>query len=122
MARPHIEERTPAEAQSRAVVIDTSIAKTIVWLAGGTMGACIAIGLWVGITVQGFDSRISNIEERRTMRDAQIAGLVSADADADRRLTALEVTVTGIGAVKDRMDQGFGEINRRLDRIERNDP
>lgn len=120
--RPHIEERTPAEAASRAVVIDAAIAKTIVWLAGGTMASCVAIGLWVGFTVQGFDSRISNIEDRRTLRDAQIAALTATDAESNRRLTALEVTVTGIGALKEIVTQRTDEIVRRLERIERSSP
>lgn len=119
MVRPHIEERTPREAQARAVVIDAVIARTIVWLAGGTMAACVGIGLWVGITVQNFNSRIAGIEDRRSARDAQIASLVAADAEAERRLTALEVTITGISALKEQMNHGFADLGRRLDRMER---
>jgi hypothetical protein len=124
--RSHIEERTPAEAQSRAVVIDAAIAKTIMWLAGGAVAASVAMGLWIGVTVQGFEGRISVIEERseerRTTRDEQIAELVEKDAEAARRLTALEVTVTGIGALKELVNQGFAEMVRRLDSMERNSP
>lgn len=119
MARPHIESRTPEEARERALVIDANVARTLVWLAGSAVGASILIGLWIGLTIQGFDGRIASLEERLAMRDAQIAGLMAADADADRRLTALEVTVTGIGALKERMDQGFADMARRLERMEK---
>ena len=118
MNRPHIENRSPAQAQSRAVVIDAAIAKTICWLTGGAMAACIGIGLWIGLTVQGFEGRISAVEKTQPLRDAQIASLQMADAEQNRRITALEITITGLGALKERMDQGFEEIAKRLDRME----
>ena len=118
MQRPFTEPRSAAQAQSRAVVIDAAIAKAIVWLAGGAIATCIGIGLWIGATVQNFDSRISAVEKVQPTRDAQIASLQSADSEQNRRITALEITITGIGALKERMDLGFNEIAKRLDRME----
>lgn len=129
MNRPHLENRSPAQAQSRAVVIDAAVAKTIVWLAGGALASCIGLGLWIGITVQGFEGRVGALEKGQPVRDAQIIALQAANAEQDRRgdtndneqnrrITALEITITGLGALRERMDQGFAEIAKRLDRME----
>lgn len=118
MNRPYLEDRSPAQAQSRAVVIDAAVAKLGLMIFGGGITVFIVVGIWIGATVQGFEGRIGTIEKTQPVRDAQIAALQAVDTEQNRRITALEITITGLGALRERMDQGFSDIAKRLDRIE----
>lgn len=115
MNRPYLEDRSPAQARDRALVIDWSVAKTVTWLAGTAVGGCLAIGVWIGVTVQGIDSRLAAVETANTAQQ-------SIDTEQNRRLAALEITITGLGALRDQMDRGFLDIAKRLDRMEDSAP
>jgi len=111
-ARPYLEnDRPPAMSSAGAVVIEANLAKVFLWLGGGSAVSCIGIGLWAGITLTTINSSIQNLQNSGS-------ALAASDTDQDRRLTALEITVAGFGALRERMDIGFAEITKRLDRME----
>ena len=118
MHMPHFEERSPDQRTARAIVIDWGLAKAVLWLCGGTLALAAAAGWQVRDTIGQFDGRLTSIEERRPLRESQIAELQSADREAARRLAALEIAITGLGALRERMDQGFSDLAKRLDRME----
>jgi outer membrane murein-binding lipoprotein Lpp len=116
--RPHVETRSHEHAQSRALVIDMAVAKTVTWLAGGALAACIFLGMWIGTTVTTLNNKVSSLEENRSAWTGQFSAMQAVDNEQSRRISALEVAITGLGALRDQMDKGFNEMAKRLDRIE----
>jgi hypothetical protein len=95
-----------------------AVAKTVIWLAGGALAACIFLGMWIGTTVTTLTNKVSNLEENKTAWNGQFSAMQQVDSEQSRRIAALEVSITGIGALRDQMDKGFGDMAKRLDRIE----
>jgi ribosomal protein S11 len=95
-----------------------SVAKTVSWLAGGALTASIFLGLWIGTTITALNGKISSLEENKQAWNGQFTAMQSVDNEQSRRITALEIAVTGIGSLRDQMDRGFDEMTKRLERIE----
>lgn len=122
MKKPFFEERSEEQKTARAIVIDWTLARVILWLCGGALTFAVIVGWQVRGTISDFDGRVKAIEDRRPLREAQIAELQSADREAARRLTALEIAITGLGALREQVDRGFSDIAKRLDRMEDDKP
>jgi hypothetical protein len=99
-----------------------TVAKAFTWLGGSALAACIGLGLWIGVTVTRFDGRISSLENNRMAWDGQFSAMQAVDDEQSRRITALEITITGLVALRERMDLGFDDISKRLDKMEESAP
>jgi hypothetical protein len=129
MNMPHLEPRDEGTKQSRAMVIDMGVVKALLAIASIAFGSMFWLGWQVKGTVADFslqvskvDNRLTALEARRPMRDQQFASIEATNDDQGRRITALEIAnttaVIGIGSLRERFDQGFADIVKRLDRIE----
>ncbi len=89
----------------RAVVINYTLA----WMIFMTAVTALCAGVWWVATIDG---RVSALEARRPIRDAQFQGIDTRIDSLDGRLRPLEITAASIAF----LSAQIADLNRRLDR------